>query len=350
MKCLNCKEEMINYDVQTKKDHISYNVCEACGSFWLDAGELKKMAYQVEGDIEVSSEDKIEDISGPKKKCPRCPDTTLDKVFFLGYSDIILDRCGNCEGFWLDGGELDLINKELQEIMPIKGHGFSDFVNNVHLPYWYKKIRKKSSETDFMIDVPPIKDAKFKSETSYVCPACSAKLNQYEVYGIGIEGCPKCKGLWMDKDELRKLKDRSDQGSWRTLEWMDDEVDAIEKSQAVASKQMCPKCQQTRLISTSFGDSKTIIDWCPSCQGTWLDRDEFQDIVDFLKSKLNAMSSEDMTKEVYKEIKEIWKGPDGLISEMLDAKAAISTLINIKIFEHPKLYETLNAFRRATNL
>jgi len=64
MKCLNCRTEMTNNLVQTRKDRISYDVCDDCGSLWLDAGELDKMAFQVDGSIEVCSKDKVEDGAG----------------------------------------------------------------------------------------------------------------------------------------------------------------------------------------------------------------------------------------------------------------------------------------------
>jgi Zn-finger nucleic acid-binding protein len=314
-------------------DQISYDVCEACGSFWLDASELMKMAYKVNGNIEYCSREKAKGVQESTKNCPRCEDMPLDKVFFLGESDILLDHCKNCMGFWLDGGELDLINKELKEIMHVRGKGFSKFVNNIHLPFWYKKIRRKSSETDFEMEVLPIKDAEFKSNTTYKCPACHTALNLYTVYKIEIEGCPKCKGIWLDNDELRILKDKSEKGSWGTLRWLDDEVEAIEETKAITSKRICPICKEVNLYSTIFGGSNVVIDWCPSCHGTWLDRDEFQEIMDFLKSKLDKLSSDDLAKKVYDEIKEIRNGPEGKISELLDAKAAIWTLINVKYLE-----------------
>lgn len=346
MNCLNCSKEMTNNLVQFKKNQISYDMCEACGSLWLDAGELDKMAFQVTGSIEYCSEDKAEGISELSKKCPRCEDTTLDKMFFIGYTDIVIDHCPNCSGFWLDGGELDLINKELKKIMPVEGMGFSEFVNNVHLPYWHKRVKRKSSETDFQVEVTPIKNAKLKAKTAYVCPACEGNLNLYTIYGIEIDGCPSCKGIWLDKEELRKLKDKSEKGSWRKLRWMDDEVEAIEKAYAMPSKRVCPECQGVKLVSTNFGDSNIIIDWCPSCHGTWLDRDEFQEIVKYVRAKLDELSSADMKREVYEEIKEIWDGPEDKISEILDAKAGISALINITIFEHPKLSKLLIRFSK----
>ena len=357
MKCLNCKAEMINNLVQTKFvriRQISYDICESCGSLWLDAGELDAMAFQVAGSIEYSSKDtkqRAEDVSATMRKCPRCEDAALDEVFFLDHSEIVLDRCRDCGGFWLDGGELDLVNEELAKIMPVTGKGFSEFVNNAHLPYWYKRVRNKSTQTDYDVEVPPIENARFTAETTQICPACKARLNQYAVFGMEIHGCACCKGIFLDRDELRRLKDKAQQGSWRTLRWMDDEVEAIEKANAMPSRRLCPKCTGVRLVATNFGESTIILDWCPDCHGIWLDKDEYQAIVDYLIATLDAHSSADMKEAAVEEIREIWEDRDGkppeLLSEMLDAKAAISALISITIFEHPALSGLLLGFSKA---
>lgn len=350
MNCLNCNAEMTNNVIRTLMTHISYDICEACGSFWLDAGEFKKLAFQVTGDIEYCSKDEANGISESSKKCPRCEEIILNKVFFLGYSEIVLDRCENCGGFWLDGGELDLINKELEKIMHIKGHGFSHFINKAHLPYWYKRIRRKSSEVDFKVDVPPIKGAKLQIKTTNICPACDNNLSLYTIFGIEIDGCSRCKGIWLDKDELRKLKDKIDTDSWRTLRWLDDEIESIEKVNSTISKRVCPKCKDVKLLSSNFGDSTTIIDWCPNCHGNWLDKEEFQEIVLHLREELDKLSSSEMKKKLYEEIEEIWDGHEGTMSEIMDAKAAISALINITIFEHPVLFKILTGFSNSARL
>ena len=259
MNCLNCGNEMTNYFVQIKKDQISYDICEKCGSLWLDKGELDKTAFQVEGSIEYCSTKKATKIQGSIKSCPRCEEEKLEKVNFIGSDDIILDRCKNCEGFWLDSNELNLIDDKLIKIMPVSGKGFSEFVNDVHVPYWFKKIKEKSSETDFKIEVPPIKDAKYIGNTDFICPSCDSKLNLYEVFKIQIEGCPGCKGIFLDKDELRKLKDKVEKGSWHDLRWMDDEIEAIDKLKAITSQRKCPKCSDVKLLTTSFGDSKIFM-------------------------------------------------------------------------------------------
>ena len=341
MKCLSCSQEMVNYLVQTKKQQISYDICEACGSLWLDKGELDKTAFQVTGSIEYCSDKKVDVPAGPTKTCPRCDRQNLDKVRFIGCGDVALDRCPNCGGFWLDSGELDLVNQELKDIMPVQGKGFSDFVNNVHIPYWHKRIKRQSSQTDFQIETPPIKGASLVSQTEYNCPACESKLNQYDIFSINIDGCPKCRGVFLDKNELRKLKDALHKGEWTTLRWLDDELDAIDQANITVSDRLCPKCTGQKILTTSFGDSKILIDYCPKCHGIWLDGAEYRQIVDHLTAHLNKYSSKDMAAKAYQEIKEIWSGPENVVPEVLDAKAAIAALLNITIFEHPALFQTL---------
>ena len=54
-----------------------------------------------------------------------------------------------------------------------------------------------------------------------------------------------------------------------------------------------------------------------------------------------------MAKKVYEEIKEIWSGPENVLSEILDAKAAISALICIAIFSKPALFNKLQTISKS---
>lgn len=336
MNCLNCGTEMMNNQVITKKDRISYDMCEKCGSLWLDAGELDKMAFQVEGSIEYCEEEKEKVPEKSPLKCPRCDDSTLEKVKFLESDDIFLHMCRNCGGFWLDGGELRLIDNVLKRIMPVQGRGFSDFVNNVHVPYWFKRIKTKSDETDFHLEVPLIKGAKREKETMEVCPACSTHLCEYSVFTMSFEGCPKCKGIWLVKDELRKLKNKVQNGS---LHWLNDEVDNLEKTSVIPTKRVCVKCKSVKLLAVKFGTSSVLIDWCPQCHGMWLDRDDFEEITEYLKDELKDTHSKSIEKQLVEDLKHVWTGgPESRLDELLDAKAAASALINATIFEHPALF------------
>lgn len=341
MRCLNCHTEMVNYDVTTRATEFSYDVCEKCGSLWLDAGELDKMAFQVQGSIEFCSDEEEEKRAGDSlRKCPRCEDAVLARVKFLRETDIVLGHCRNCGGFWLDGGELNLIDRELTKIMPVSGHGFSDFVNNVHVPYWSKRIRKPSSETDFKVETEPVAGAEHLGATEDKCPACGAHLDRYRIHGIEFEGCPKCHGMWLVKNELRKLKNKVNDGQ---LHWLNDEIDHLEKTSVISSSRDCPKCSTNKLKTVVFGHSSVVIDWCPVCHGMWLDRGEFDALVGYLHDEaVNAQAAE-IGGEIVKDLKEAVTGdsPEGRLAELGDAAAAVGAFANAVIFEHPELFRLI---------
>ncbi len=193
-----------------------------------------------------------------------------------------------------------------------------------------------SSDSD--AGAAPIKGAVLKGETGHGCPACDAGLSVYTVYDMEIEGCPECQGVFLGRDELRTLKDKAESGTWRTLSWMDDEVEAIGKSRATRSPRSCPKCPDERMLAVVLGDSGVAVDWCPECRGTWLDGGEFARILGHLREELTKMSSGQAAEELLEELKEVWSGPESTLSELLDVKAAVGALINITIFEHPALF------------
>ncbi len=346
MKCLSCGTEMTANQVVTKKDSISYNSCDQCGSLWLDAGELDKMAFNTSGSIEYCEEIGTDEPEKKPMKCPRCDDFNLSKVKFLESDDIDLHLCRNCGGFWLDGGELNRIDKVLADDGSAQGHGFSDFVNNVHVPYWNKRIKKPSSETDFTVDVPPIKEAVKKDQTADTCPVCGQNLFVYSVFSMSFEGCAKCKGIWLIKDELRKLKNKVNDGSMR---WLNDEIADMEKTNARVTDRSCVKCKSTKMVSVLFGKSSVIVDWCPQCHGVWLDKGEFEAITAYLRNELGAMHPKDIEKIVTEDIERVWSGgPETRIQELMDARAAVTALINTTIFDHPALNALCATARQAS--
>lgn len=98
---------------------IEVDSCSSCGGLLLDRGELDRAATPHEGDLEYSTLDaetfSHEDAYGVAN-CPRCPSEPMKKVEFNIYTGIILDYCGNCRAFWLDGPELGRINEEVRRL------------------------------------------------------------------------------------------------------------------------------------------------------------------------------------------------------------------------------------------
>lgn len=115
MICPRCEQETR----EIKESEVLVDVCDKCRGMFLDQGELKKIAEPIIGDIEfctVAGETFDHPDMFKEIHCPKCKDTQMKKVDFNIYTDIILDYCENCEGFWLDGGEYSRINDEIRQL------------------------------------------------------------------------------------------------------------------------------------------------------------------------------------------------------------------------------------------
>lgn len=50
------------------------------------------------------------------------------------------------------------------------------------------------------------------------CPVCRVELKMANRQGVEIDYCPQCRGVWLDRDELDKIIERSTQTSERPAE------------------------------------------------------------------------------------------------------------------------------------
>jgi 2-aminomuconate deaminase len=103
---------------------VTVHQCTTCRGIFLHKGELNKVAEPTSGDLEFSTLDldtfDHEDSYGPIE-CPECDDVIMKKVEFNIHTNIILDWCKRCGGFWLEKGELDRINEEVRKLNDASG-------------------------------------------------------------------------------------------------------------------------------------------------------------------------------------------------------------------------------------
>ena len=55
-------------------------------------------------------------------------------------------------------------------------------------------------------------EARLRTATSMRCPKCGTKLQEKMFYGVKVDDCSGCGGIWLDKGEFEALADRKNEG------------------------------------------------------------------------------------------------------------------------------------------
>jgi len=114
---MNCPRD--EHELEGRSIHgVEARICPDCGGLFLARGELNRISDETAGDIEFSTVDlesfQHED-TFPAASCP-LDARLMKKVEFLIETNIILDYCDECRGFWLDGAELRRINDSIANL------------------------------------------------------------------------------------------------------------------------------------------------------------------------------------------------------------------------------------------
>lgn len=108
------------------------------------------------------------------------------------------------------------------------------------------------------------------------CPRCNAGLNKESLRVVNetieVDTCSNCGGRWFEKDELSKAD--------KIVEPTILEIRRIPKEKEQLMSLYCPSCQNGRLMAkiSNPRDAHVIMDYCPMCNGIWLDKGELDAI------------------------------------------------------------------------
>jgi Zn-finger nucleic acid-binding protein len=174
------------------------------------------------------------------------------------------------------------------------------------------------------------------------CPLCKIEMSKRFIKNIEVDTCDKCKGIWFEKDELRKAKDSAD----KDINWMDFEIwKHKDKFKANPRKLACPQCRLA-LVAINYGKTNIEIDYCPTCKGTWLDKGEFKKIVEALVDELLTKPFSEYIKASIEEAKEIITGPESFLSEWKDF-ATVLHMMELRLFvENPRLLDEVTVIQK----
>ncbi len=99
------------------------------------------------------------------------------------------------------------------------------------------------------------------------CAKCSGALEQVCVCGVTLERCESCHGLFFESGELARVLTDADPAS-----------SGSNGNAADATPATCPRCQIPMDRIPACGQGRFSYDFCPACNGLWLDAGELSQL------------------------------------------------------------------------
>lgn len=114
--CPHCKIEL--KERQYKKIHV--DECEKCHGIFFERGELEKARDNTDDDLRwldfvLFNIDDLEKLEKNQVDCPKCS-IAMDALQYAG-SFVVLSKCSDCQGVWLDKGEFEKIIAYLEKLV-----------------------------------------------------------------------------------------------------------------------------------------------------------------------------------------------------------------------------------------
>ncbi len=167
-----------------------------------------------------------------------------------------------------------------------------------------------------------------------ICPNNhKEEMQKVLFHNVEANYCPECLGIWFDRDELKWAKDDKD----NQLNWLDFDIWRDRgKFKVSRIDKRCPVCR-IPFVEVNYDNSKVKIDFCKHCQGIWLDRGEFKQIIIYLIRKYDYEILHNYTKSLILQLWEVFAGPEKFREELEDF-FMILKLFNYKfVVQHPYL-------------
>lgn len=175
------------------------------------------------------------------------------------------------------------------------------------------------------------------------CPNCKHELKKIIYKDVEIDQCLNCEGLWFDGDELRMVKDREDE----FLRWLDIDLFIDAKQFAGGYSSMMCSRDGNSLYEISYNSTDIKIDVCRVCKGVWLDKEELDKIIAFLKRTVFQEDTGRYLTHLEDQIKEVFTGSESLISELRDVYIIFRLIEYRVVSQWPRIEEILIPLRGA---
>jgi Zn-finger nucleic acid-binding protein len=115
-----------------------------------------------------------------------------------------------------------------------------------------------------------------------VCPDCRIEMEVQRYYGVTVDVCPACAGLWLDEGELRALM-QIDPLILLSIE--DRALPDVQYNPDETVQRRCPRCAIPLHPYRYLYDSPVELDGCEQCHGIWVDNGELRKVYAELQAR-----------------------------------------------------------------
>jgi Zn-finger nucleic acid-binding protein len=178
------------------------------------------------------------------------------------------------------------------------------------------------------------------------CPICGISLIKNTLHSAEIDECPNCHGVWLSPVALHKAMDSADPD----ISWMDFELWKDPQAMQLAwGSKKCPQCSRP-MAAVQYGATGVTVDVCMNRDGVWLDRGEFENILNALEDEATALPVPGYIRAALHEGRDLVTGQHGLASEWKNLSHVLRLLQIRLLAENPTFTQVLTAFERANPL
>ncbi len=104
------------------------------------------------------------------------------------------------------------------------------------------------------------------------CPVCIQPMDELEFYGVKVDACRFCGGVWFDGGEIVELikKGKVPKRVLKPIA-LTDETRVVQEGE-----RNCPRCGRKLEVVNHRG---VKVDYCTVCRGMWFDRGELMEVI-----------------------------------------------------------------------
>jgi Zn-finger nucleic acid-binding protein len=131
------------------------------------------------------------------------------------------------------------------------------------------------------------------------CPKCLTELLKNNKYGIEVDYCTACQGMWLDMEELDQLEDRS---------YKEDDLKGSLMLTSEQTQFKCPHCGD-QLHQFEYRLNNLMIEYCKKGHGYWLDAKEEIRVTELMADRKAAMERKEKAEDQWYKIIRTIKNP-----------------------------------------